>query len=160
MRISIRAHIETDDDRSVEPVTVGVIERSGEGDPASGLGLFLREGRELLKQIQAVVLDRQVDDFVRLAARCLACGKPLGIKDTKSLVYRTAFSKSSIRSPRFYSRCSACGFRSGDGATVSPLAKALSSRVHPQWVPAQLRQDVGQLREAARARLADFLSGR
>lgn len=139
MRISIRAHIETDGDRSIEPVTVGVIERSGEGDPAAGLGLFLREGRELLKQIQAVGLDLQVDDFIGFAARCLACGKPLGIKDTKSLVYRTAFSKSSIRSPRFYPRCSACGFRSGDEATVSPLAKALSSRVHPQWAWLQCR---------------------
>ncbi len=84
MRISIRAHIETDDSQSVEPIIVGVIERAGDGDPASGLGLFLRESRELLRQIQAVVLDRQVDEFTRTAARCLACAKPLGIKDTKS----------------------------------------------------------------------------
>ena len=86
-----------------------------------------------------MVLNEQADEFVRVAAGCLACGRRLGIKDTKLLVYRTVYGKARLRSPRFYSRCSACGFISGDGATVSPLAHALKDRSHPQWTWFQCR---------------------
>ena len=83
--------------------------------------------------------DYPTDEFVRVAAGCLACGRPLGIKDTKPLVYRTVYGKALLRSPRFYSRCSACGFVSGACATVSPLAHALRERTHPQWTWFQCR---------------------
>ncbi|CAN7566591.1 MULTISPECIES: hypothetical protein [unclassified Variovorax] len=99
----------------------------------------MRETHALLIRLQAVVLDEQVDRFVARSARCLACGAPLGIKDTKRLVYRTTFGKASLRSPRFYSHCSGCGFCSDDKATVSPLAHALPQRVHPQWIWLQCR---------------------
>ena len=99
----------------------------------------MRETHALLKQLQTVVLDEQVDRFVGRSARCLACGAPLGIKDTKRLVYRTTFGKASLRSSRFYSHCSGCGFCWSDKATVSPLAHALPQRVHPQWSWLQCR---------------------
>jgi IS5 family transposase len=85
------------------------------------MGLFLREAHELLRQIQTLVLNEQAAEFARVAAGCLACGRRLGIKDTKPLVYRTAFGKAVLRSPRFYSHCSGCGLRFGEGDTVSPL---------------------------------------
>ena len=118
---------------------IGEARRDAGVDPASGLGLFVREANALLRQIQSVVLNKQSDEFIRVAAGCLACGTRLGIKDTKSLVYRTVYGKAVLRSPRFYSRCSACGFASGDGATVSPLAHALRERSHPQWTWFQCR---------------------
>ncbi|CAN7777209.1 hypothetical protein LJR175_007862 [Variovorax sp. LjRoot175] len=133
MRISIQACIEGEGSQPSKVITVGVIEREDRFAPGSGLGLFMRETHALLKQLQTVVLDEQVDQFVRRSARCFACGAPLGIKDTKRLVYRTTFGNASLRSPRFYSRCSGCGFCSSDKATVSSLAHALPQRVHPQW---------------------------
>ena len=63
------------------------------------MGLFVREAHELLRQLRAVVLREQVDEFVRVAAGCLACGRRLGIKDTKPLVYRTAYGKAILRRP-------------------------------------------------------------
>jgi hypothetical protein len=86
-----------------------------------------------------VVLNLQADEFIRVAAGCLACDRRLGIKDTKQLAYRTMYGKAILRSPRFYSRCGTCGFVSGDGATISRLAHALKERTHPQWTRFQCR---------------------
>jgi len=118
---------------------LAVIERDSFADPASGLGLWVREAHELLERIQSGVLDEQVEQFIGAAAHCLPCDKPLGVKDTKSVVDRTVFGKMRLRSPRFYSCCADCGFVSGDGDTVSPLAAALRERVHPQWAWLQCR---------------------
>ena len=82
-------------------IQIGGITREASVDPASGLGLFVREANALLQQIQTVVLNEQADEFIRVAAGCLACAQRLGINDTKSLVYRTAHGKALLRSPRF-----------------------------------------------------------
>ena len=140
MRISIQAVIENSNGlSSSQVIQIGEVTRDAGVDPASGLGLFVREANALLQQIQSVVLNEQADEFIRVAAGCLACGRRLGIKDTKPLVYRSVYGKALLRSPRFYARCSACGFVSGDGATVSPLAHALRERTHPQWTWFQCR---------------------
>ena len=86
MRISIQACIEGEGAHPSKVITVGVVERKDSFAPASGLGLFMRETHALLKRLQTVVLDEQVDQFVIRSARCLACGARLGIKDTKRLV--------------------------------------------------------------------------
>ena len=139
MRISIQACIDGQGASPPRVITIGCVERDAGVDPASGMGLFVREAHELLRQMQAIVLREQADEFVRVAAGCLACGRRLGIKDTKPLVYRTAYGKAILRSPRFYSCCSGCGFKSGDGDTISPLAHALRERSHPQWTWFQCR---------------------
>jgi len=140
LRIAIHAKIENADDSSASQVVqIGEVARDPGVDPASGLGLFVREANALLRHIQSVVLNEQADEFIRVAAGCLACGRRLGIKDTKSLVYRTVYRKAVLRSRPFYSQCSACGFVSGDGGTVSPLAHALKDRFHPQWTWFQCR---------------------
>ena len=50
--------------------------------------------------LQAVVLAHQIDQFLRAARRCRSCGKQLARKDTKFLIYRTAFGKGRHPSPR------------------------------------------------------------
>lgn len=139
MRISIQACIERAGEQPSKVIEVAVIERNADVAPASGLGLFIRESQEILRQLQTVVLTEQVDQFIRITGRCQLCGGRLGIKDTKSLVYRTAFGKARLRSPRFYSYCSACGYCSSNKGTLSPLAQALPERVHPQWTWLQCR---------------------
>lgn len=114
MRISIQACIERAGEQPSKVIEVAVIERNADVASASGLGLFIRESQEILRQLQTVVLTEQVDQFIRITGRCQLCGGRLGIKDTKSLVYRTAFGKARLRSPRFYSYCSACGYCSSN----------------------------------------------
>lgn len=94
MRITIHATVENADASSApQVVRIGEVARDAGADPASGLGLFVREANALLRQIQSVVLNEQADEFIRVAAECLACGRRLDIKDTKSLVYRTVYGK-------------------------------------------------------------------
>ena len=139
MKASIVATVEAENGRPASMMPIGTIERSATADPASGMGLWIGEAHELLEKLQSIILDEHVHQFVKAAARCLACHEPLGIKDNRTIVYRTAYGKKALRSPRFYSRCVDCGYRSGEGVTVSPLAMALKQRTHPQWSWLQCR---------------------
>ena len=73
MRITIHATIE-DASSAPQLVQIGEVTRDAGVDPASGLGLFVREANALLRQIQSVVLNEQADEFIRVAAACQACG--------------------------------------------------------------------------------------
>ena len=143
MRISVQAFIESDGNEPTKPLILGVIERAADADPASGLGLFLSETQELLRQLQSVVLTHQVDQFVAEAARCRGCGESLGIKDNRTMVYRTTFGKATLRNPRFYACCGSCGRQATNRATFSPLSSRLRDRVHPQWAWLQCRYASG-----------------
>ncbi len=59
--------------------------------------------------LQALVLSEQVSQFLDRAALCRRCGVRLATKDSKVVVYRTAFGKARLDSPGLYSRCSGCG---------------------------------------------------
>ena len=82
-----------------------------------GHGTIQGGGASVAQELQTLVLNEQGDRFIERSApsaqgaliSCLICGAELGVKDTKRLVYRTGFGKVSLRSPRFYSHCSACG---------------------------------------------------
>ena len=63
MRVSVQACIEGEGERSSRIITVGVIERDDEFAPSSGLGLLMSETKALLKQLQTVFVDEQVDRF-------------------------------------------------------------------------------------------------
>jgi hypothetical protein len=139
MRFVIEVRIEDGDHSRPPPVTVGVIERSAELTPASGLDLFLQETKNLLLELQAVVVAGQTAQFVSAASRCRTCSTTLGVNDRKQLVYRTAFGIARLASPRLYSRCPHCGTMVGRANTVSPLAEALPERTHPQWTWLQCR---------------------
>ena len=138
---------------------LGVIDRDRGSDPSSGLGLFLHEAHSLLKALQAVVLGRQIDELMRGARRCRGCGKHLVRKDTKFLIYRTAFGKARIPSPRLYSRCANCGTMADSAATFSALARALPERVHPQWKWLQCRYASVMSFKLARTFLRDAFPG-
>lgn len=138
MRIAIQAIVEHAEGEH-ETVEIGVIERASDAAPSSGLGLFLAESRELLAALQTVVIAEQTKEVVKAMSRCAACLEPLAVKDTKSIVYRTAFGKASLPSPRLYARCTGCGAVAHHRASFSPLALALPERTHPQWTWLQTR---------------------
>ena len=125
MRFVVEVRIENDDHARTPPVTVGVIERGVNLTPASGLGLLLQETKDLLRELQTVVVAEQAARFVSAVSRCRCCSTSLGVKDTKQLVHRTAFGVARLASPRLYSRCAFCGTMAGQAKTVSPLARAL-----------------------------------
>ena len=159
MRIIVQAVVQDDDGTTKLPSVLAVIDRDRNSDPASGLGLFLREAHSLLKALQAVALGHQFDQFSRAVRRCRGCDRPLVRKDTKFLIYRTAFGKARIPSPRHYSRCATCGTMADSAATFSALARALPERVHPQWKWLQCRYASVMSFKPARTFLRDAFPG-
>src|SRR5215204_5273554 len=57
------------------------------------LGLTLAEGKQLLREVQRRVLERQVKTFLATQAVCPDCGRERGTKDHKTLGLRTLFGK-------------------------------------------------------------------
>jgi hypothetical protein len=139
MRFIVEVRIEGADRAGMPPVPVGVIDRCARSDPAAGLGLLLQEAKDLTQRLQTVVVAEHARQFVEAASKCRACTAPLGTKDTKRVVYRTVFGVARLNSPRFYSRCGACGMLADSRQTFSPLAQALPERRHPQWTWLQCR---------------------
>lgn len=111
MRITIQAKIERADGTR-KTVEVLSLRKTADKVPASGLGLMLGEVRDLSAKLQRIFLEEQVAELVAAMSRCPQCAVALPVKDAKSIVYRTAFGKAKLASPRLYSSCSSCGHKS------------------------------------------------
>ena len=92
-------------------------------------------------------------------SRCPQCSAALPVKDAKNIVYRTAFGKAKLASPRLYSLCSTCGYKAHAKKSFSPLAEPLPARTNPQWVWLQTRYASAMSYELARKFLALSLTG-
>ncbi len=139
MRITVQAVIESGDGTADRIVPISLLERTADHAPSSGLGMLLREGNKVLQSLQTVFVEEQVRGFAALVGRCRSCDVPLAHKDSRSIVYRTAYGKLRLTSPRLIARCSACGFADDGRSTISPVAQALPERTHPQWAWLQCR---------------------
>ena len=101
------------------------------------LGLSLAEAKLLLRELQQQVLERQIAAFLGCRVVCPACGRARGIKDRKSLWFRTLFGKLALASPRLRQCC--C--EPNQQASFSPLLELLPERTaelqealeHTKW---------------------------
>lgn len=84
----VQAVISDVEGRETPTEDISVLEYNADTAPASGLGLFIGEAHQLLRQLQTVVLSEQVARFMERTSRCRQCGSRLGVKDTKTVVYR------------------------------------------------------------------------
>jgi hypothetical protein len=71
MRITVHALVDGNDGRASQNVTIGVIERAADTAPGSGPGLLLGESRDVSKNLQSVVLQKQA------ALLAIAVGMPV-----------------------------------------------------------------------------------
>ena len=92
------------------------------------LGLTLAESKALLRELQRVVVQHQVAEFVEAQCRCSACGQPRRSKGCHDLPMRTVFGKITIPSPRFVH----CDCQPHEAESFSPLAQALPERTTPE----------------------------
>jgi hypothetical protein len=92
------------------------------------LGLTLAEGKQLLREVQRRVLERQVMAFLATQVTCPGCGRKRGTKDHKTLGLRTLFGNVTLESPRLRRCCR----QPGEAASLSPLASLLSERNTPE----------------------------
>src|ERR1700730_6309171 len=92
-------------------------------------GLTLAEGKQILKQVQQVVIDEQVQTCMAQHRQCAICGELLSHKGHHQIKLRTVFGKLQIRSPRLRR----CPCSKGEGTkSFSPLARVLPERSTPE----------------------------
>jgi len=92
------------------------------------LGLTVAEGKALLRELQRVVLARQVEDYLRRQRPCPHCGRARSIKDDGTSPYRTAFGKVRLPNPRWHH----CPCRPQPTKTFRPMAALLTETTSPE----------------------------
>jgi hypothetical protein len=84
------------------------------------LGLSLAEGKAILRDIQQIVIERQVSSFIASQKRCPDSGQRRHSKGYSDLSMRTLFGKVSLQSERLHH----CDCQSHTTKTFSPLAES------------------------------------
>jgi hypothetical protein len=92
------------------------------------LGLSLMEAKALLQELQRVVAEQQVAEFLALRQHCPACGRALLSKGQHRLVFRSLFGNLDLHSPRFFH----CGCQPQKTRSFSPLAGLLTEHTAPE----------------------------
>ena len=87
-----------------ETLEVAIVERR---DPLrlDTLGLSLAEGKEILKDIQQVMVEHQTTAYMDSSRQCLDCGHARHSKGYHAMTVRTVFGKMKVRSLRL-KKCS------------------------------------------------------
>lgn len=124
-------------------------------DRIEQLGLTLAESKEVLRELQKQVVERQAAAFVGTRVVCGDCGSKLRSRGRHAIVFRTLFGNVTLDSPRLR-RC-ACACSAREAASFSPLAELLPDRVAPELLFMEAKwASLVSYGMTARA-LADFL---
>ncbi len=127
MKIKLQMIIESDENNV--PVIEEIACLYRENLTPETLGITLQEGKNILKNLQSVMVTNQAQGYIAQYKICQECGKECNIKDGKNkITYRTPFGKLKISSPRFYT----CTCDTTKGKSFSPIAKLLSERTSPE----------------------------
>jgi hypothetical protein len=94
------------------------------------IGLRLAEAKTLLLELQRQVVTRQVAAFLANRAACQSCGRLSGIKDHKTIVFRTLFGNLELVSPRVRR----CPCQHDGPSSTSPLVALLTEHTAPELV--------------------------
>jgi hypothetical protein len=92
------------------------------------LGLTLAEGKRILKDLQQMVVERQVSNSLLPKRACPDCGQPRHSKGNHSLSMRTVFGHLTVRTPRLHH----CTCRPHQTKTFSPLAEMIPEHTSPE----------------------------
>ena len=100
MKVKLQVVIESDEGATEIVENVIHIER-GTLCPED-LGLTLAEARELLQNVQQIMVERQVSQYLAQHASCPECGDKRRRRGSHTIVYRTLFGKLQLRSVRLF----------------------------------------------------------
>ena len=126
LRFKLQLVVVTDDEQQV--CADEIVPLNKEHERVEQLGLSLAEAKTLLLEVQHRILTRQIAAFLASRVACPSCGRARGIKDHKTISFRTLFGRLEPASPRLR-RC-ACQ-HTGPGPT-SPLVDLLAERTAPE----------------------------
>ena len=126
MRVRVQLIIETDNDN---PPAVHEVARVDRAElHIDTLGLHLAEAKDLLQNVQTVVIAEQARSHLSEQVACPACGQPRRHKDATTIVLRTLFRMLHLPSPRWWQ----CPCQPQPTRTFSPMAAVLPERTTPE----------------------------
>ena len=99
MQVKVQVVTMTDDGQEITE-EIACIERQ-DLSPVT-LGLSLVEGKAVLQALQEVVVEWQMEAYLRQQRACPQCGKLRRRKGLHHTVFRTVFGVLSVESPRLY----------------------------------------------------------
>jgi hypothetical protein len=82
----------------------------------------------ILKDLQQIVVERQVSSSLLLKRACPDCGEPRCTKGNHTLLVRTIFGQHTLKNPRLHH----CACRPPETEMFSPLAELLPNRTLPE----------------------------
>src|ERR1017187_9828916 len=124
MKMKVQLIIE-DKSGSTATTEIATLER-GESDEL--IGLSLEEAKAITASVQRTLLEAQAREAIDRGSTCTQCKARLRGNGAHRVIYRTAFGRLTLASPRFYlCRCQMRGRQS-----VSPLAIWLHSHMSPE----------------------------
>jgi hypothetical protein len=126
LRFKLQLVAVADDDEQVFIDDIAVLDKDYER--LEHLGLSLAEAKALLLELQRQVLSRQIAAFLAARVACPTCGRARGIKDQKTIAFRTVFGKLALASPRLRR----CPCQHHGQSSTSPLVELLPSRTAPE----------------------------
>jgi hypothetical protein len=129
MKVRLHLSIESDAGHVEEIKEVITLERKTTLTP-DRLGLSLAESKQVLHEVQQILVAHQTAAYVADRQKCPDCGVERKRKGTHTLVYRTLFGKFKVESPRFYT----CICQQREARSISPLAQVLQERTAPELV--------------------------
>jgi hypothetical protein len=126
LRFKLQLVVVADDDQQVSVDDLVVLTK--EHERLEQLGLTLAEAKALLLEVQRQVLGRQIAAFLASRTSCPSCGRSRGLKDQKTVVFRTVFGKLELMSPRLRR----CPCQHTGQASSSPLVELLPEHTRKQ----------------------------
>jgi hypothetical protein len=133
MRIKVQVVIERDEEAQESVHEVAELERGALR--AETLGLGLEEAKDLLAQVQDVMVAEQVRACLAQHLDCPDCGRTRRHKDARTIEVRTLFGVLRLESPRWHY----CACRPHATKTFSPLAEILPEQATPELLYLEAR---------------------
>ena len=130
-RFKLQIVVAADHDQQVSVDELVVLNKQCDG--AEQLGLNLQEAQALLLAVQRQVLNSQITAFLASRVPCPTCGRPRGVKDHKTIVFRTVFGKLELASPRLRR----CPCQHDGPLSTSPLLDVLPEHCARVALPGQ-----------------------
>jgi hypothetical protein len=92
------------------------------------LGVTLEESKQVLQELQRLLIGQQVDAYLDEQRACPDCGKQRQIKQSSSAPFRTLFGLVPVRNPRWQQ----CDCHTHTNKTFRPLRALLPERSSPE----------------------------
>jgi hypothetical protein len=109
-----------------ETVEIGLLDK--EAEQIEHLGLTLEESKNLLRELQRQIVQRQAESYAEAHRACPACGKRRRKKGSYPALFRTLFGNVQLESPRLYH----CDCSEHEQKTFSPLTELMPKHTAPE----------------------------